>query len=562
MTRREDESESEAERVFMRASEAEHVVARERDAEREAVSDAEREVVREAALEGINMFDGADDADEDDVPGHRTLESLDDFDIIDDEPDAATARLATARTVKHTRTIQSPVVHHHGVRTNALHMKTVWKDVVEAGDELAVKAPIADKSTIVCRTGMLMLASGTGAWRVRDTMNRVAAVLGITIHVDLSLLSFECTCIEGHHIFNEVVSLSSAGVNTHRIWMMESFLREIETYGRNFTVHEYHQMLEDVEHARPDYRPWQQGLAAGAACGAFVFLLGGGPVEMLCALVGAGIGNFVRSNMLGKRLGQFSSLAVGVAVACVSYLFALLALSGFDPTAMAHKEGYIGAMLFVIPGFPLITAGLDISKLDMRSGMERLAYAVSIIVVATLVGWMVAECVGLSPDDFAPQGLGMFQLTALRMVMSFVGVFGFSVMFNSPMRMAATAGCIGAVSNTIRLSLVDLNVLVPSLGLATGVPPEAAAFIGALISGLLASGVEEVLTFPRIALTVPSIVIMVPGLYLYRAMYYMCIFDTVDMLGWLVRAILIVTFLPLGLGIARTLTDSRWRHTS
>ena len=229
---------------------------------------------------------------------------------------------------------------------------------------------------------------------------------------------------------------------------------------------------------------------------------------------------------------------------------------------MAHKEGYIGAMLFVIPGFPLITAGLDISKLDMRSGMERLAYAVSIIVGATLVGWMVAECVGLSPDDFAPQGLGMLELTALRMAMSFVGVFGFSVMFNSPMRMAATAGCIGAVSNTIRLSLVDLNVLVPSLGLASGVPPEAAAFIGALISGLLASGVEEVLTFPRIALTVPSIVIMVPGLYLYRAMYYMCIFDTVDMLGWLVRAILIVTFLPLGLGIARTLTDSRWRHTS
>ena len=75
MTRREDECESEAERVFTRASEAEYGVARERDAEREAVSDAEREVVREAALEGINMFDGADDADEDDVPGHRDLET-------------------------------------------------------------------------------------------------------------------------------------------------------------------------------------------------------------------------------------------------------------------------------------------------------------------------------------------------------------------------------------------------------------------------------------------------------------------------------------------------------
>ena len=73
---------------------------------------------------------------------------------------------------------------------------------------------------------------------------------------------------------------------------------------------------------------------------------------------------------------------------------------------------------------------------------------------------------------------------------------------------------------------------------------------------------EVKLTYPRIALTVPSIVIMVPGLYLYRSMYYMCTFDTVNMLGWFVRAVLIVAFLPVGLGVARTLTDPRWRHTS
>lgn len=140
-------------------------------------------------------------------------------------------------------------------------------------------------------------------------------------------------------------------------------------------------------------------------------------------------------------------------------------------------------MLFVIPGFPLITAGLDIAKLDMRSGIERLSYAVSIIVMATLVGWMVAECVGLAPDDFAPLGLSPLALTLLRVVMSFVGVFGFSVMFNSPVKMAAAAGLIGAVSNTLRLTLVDAPTMIPFLGLSTGMPPEAAAFIGALVSG-------------------------------------------------------------------------------
>lgn len=449
-----------------------------------------------------------------------------------------------------------------GMRVHPHHMQAVWHEVVSAGDELAVDAPLADKSTIICRTGQLMLASGTGAWRVRDSMNRVARVLGVTVHVDLSLLSIECTCIEGHESFSEVVSLPTTGVNTHRIWLMEDYIHEIETQGSGLTVRGFHNLLDVVEKSNPDYGCLQLGLAAACACGAFVFLLGGGPVEMLCAFVGAGMGNYMRAKMLARKLGQFSCISCGVATACVCYLAALTFLAHFDPAAMNHEAGYIGAMLFVIPGFPLITAGLDIAKLDMRSGIERLVYAISVITVATLIGWLVAEVVGLSPSDFAPQGLGPAALTLLRLAMSFVGVFGFSVMFNSPVQMAATAGVIGAVSNTLRLTLVDLPTIVPALGLASGCPPEAAAFIGAIASGLLAHAAEHWTSYPRIGLTVPSIVIMVPGLYLYRAMYYMCVFDTANMLAWFVRAVLIVAFLPVGLGVARTFTDPRWRKTS
>ena len=449
-----------------------------------------------------------------------------------------------------------------GMRVHPHHMQAVWHEVVSAGDELAVDAPLADKSTIICRTGQLMLASGTGAWRVRDSMNRVARVLGVTVHVDLSLLSIECTCIEGHESFSEVVSLPTTGVNTHRIWLMEDYIHEIEAQGADLTVRGFHNLLDVVEKSNPDYGSLQLGLAAACACGAFVFLLGGGPVEMLCAFVGAGMGNYVRTKMLVRKLGQFSCISCGVATACVCYLAALTFLAHFDPAAMNHEAGYIGAMLFVIPGFPLITAGLDIAKLDMRSGIERLVYAISVITVATLIGWLVAEVVGLSPSDFAPQGLGPAALTLLRLVMSFVGVFGFSVMFNSPVQLAATAGVIGAVSNTLRLTLVDLPTFAPALGLASGCPPEAAAFIGAIASGLLAHAAEHWTSYPRIGLTVPSIVIMVPGLYLYRAIYYMCIFDTASMLAWFVRAVLIVAFLPVGLGVARTFTDPRWRKTS
>ena len=215
-----------------------------------------------------------------------------------------------------------------------------------------------------------------------------------------------------------------------------------------------------------------------------------------------------------------------------------------------HEAGYIGAMLFIIPGFPFITSGLDLSKLDMRSGLERGAYAIIIITVATLVGWLVAMLVHLRPEDFMPLPLSPLMYLLLRLPASFCGVFGFSIMFNSKLKMATTAGLIGAVANTLRLELVDLGHM----------PAGAAAFLGALTAGLLASIVRKKVGYPRISITIPSIVIMVPGLYMYRAVYNIGLTSISTGALWMTRALLIVVFLPLGLIAARILTDKKWRH--
>ena len=208
------------------------------------------------------------------------------------------------------------------------------------------------------------------------------------------------------------------------------------------------------------------------------------------------------------------------------------------------------AMLFFIPGFPFITSGLDLSKLDMRSGLERGAYAVIIITVATLVGWLVAMLVHLRPEDFMPLSLSPLMYLLLRLPASFCGVFGFSIMFNSKLKMATTAGLIGAIANTLRLELVDLGHM----------PAGAAAFLGALTAGLLASIVRKKVGYPRISITIPSIVIMVPGLYMYRAVYNIGLTSISTGALWMTRALLIVVFLPLGLIAARILTDNKWRH--
>ena len=319
-----------------------------------------------------------------------------------------------------------------------------------------------------------------------------------------------------------------------------------------FTVGDYHEKMDAIAATPPLYSPAISGLASAVACGAFTFLLGGGIIEMVCAAAGAGVGQFVRRLLLARKINQLLSVGVAVALSCAVYVALLFAIGAFVPGAASHQVGYIGAMLFVIPGFPLITSCLDMFMFDMRSGIERMTYAVVTIVIATVIGWLLAMAFQLKPGDFDALPFTEAQLCGLRFVAAFVGVFGFSIMFNSPLRVALIAGVIGGVSDTLNLELVN----------AFGAAPEIGAFAGALLAGLLAGSVWSATKLSRTAFTVPSIVIMIPGLYLYKAMFYMASFETIDALTWLIRAVMVILFLPLGLAAARAITDVHWRHTS
>ena len=324
------------------------------------------------------------------------------------------------------------------------------------------------------------------------------------------------------------------------------------------TVRQAHERLDLIESRKPLYSPAFAGFASAVACASFVFLLGGGPYDMIGAFVGAGLGHWLRRKLFARHLNQFFVTFVCVALAALACTGTLRLIGLLDPIALTHDTAYIGAMLFVIPGFPLITGGLDMAKIDFPSGIQRVAYVLCIILMATLAGWGVAMIVHLNPTGFEPLGLNPWVNTGLRAVTAFLGVWGFSIMFNSPQRMCLVAATIGMITDTLRLTLVDF-----------GVPAEAGAFIGALLAGLLAAGWRTAvhngllpphLGYPRICLTVPSIVIMVPGLYMYRAMFYLGQFDTLHALDWAFRAFMVIICLPIGLVMARVITDKSWRY--
>lgn len=432
------------------------------------------------------------------------------------------------------------------------HMDILWHEYTDQNGENkpVTEASLTEKASIIGRVGIMLLSCGTGAWRVRSSMNALAEAMGITCTADIGLMSIEYTCFDGEEGFTQSLCLTNTGVNTSKLNRLENFIRDFEVEGKRMSGEQLHSFLDNIEKIHGLYSPIALGFAAALACGGFTFLLGGGPIEMLCAFIGAGIGNFIRCKLSKHHFTLFLCIVSSVSAACLVYAGVLKIAELLLGISIQHEAGYICAMLFIIPGFPFITSGIDLAKLDMRSGIERLNYALIIILVATMTAWIMALLLHLQPVDFMKISLPVWGWILFRILASFCGVFGFSIMFNSPVQLAEVAAAIGAIANTLRLELVDIAKF----------PPAAAAFIGALTAGILASLIKNKVGYPRISVTVPSIVIMVPGLYLYKGFYNLGMMSLAVSASWFASAILIIAALPLGLIFARILTDKTFRY--
>ena len=433
------------------------------------------------------------------------------------------------------------------------HMPVMWHDLAhDDSDTPALNSPLKEKASLIGRIGLMFLASGAGAYRVRAAMNKISRALNVTCNADIGIKSISYTCIEGNDSCTNALSNRTTGVNTTKLNYLEMFCDGFAERTERYSIDSFHNMLDTIDKSGSNYAVWQLCLASGAACGAFAFLLGAGWIEMLCTFIAAAAGFLIRKILLNLSYTLFANVSAAVLTSCFTYITLMKIISMALHVPADYRAGYICSILFIVPGFPLITGGIDIAKMDRKSGIERIVYAFMVICVAALTCAFTASVLLYSPVDFPPYELELPVKYALRLVMSFIGVFGFSMIFNSTPKMAMTAGFLGMIANFVRLLLTDHGVKV-------GV----AAFVGALLAGIMASSIKKLVgIYPRITLTVPSIVIMVPGMFMYKGIHFLSIGDFEQGGEWLWKAIMIIASLPLGLVFARILTDRNFAKSS
>ena len=417
----------------------------------------------------------------------------------------------------------------------------------DSDDSTAGQQAMGVEADAVLRLGLLMVAAGTGGYRVIRAMKRAARAMGFDrLDAEISITSVVCTFHRGVSFRTVVATQPAPAVDASRIEALEHLTHHLPN---RMSANALTMCLDDIVHSVT--HRWSRPVlmvAAGAACAAFA-LLNYFPAEGAAAVaVAAACGQLVRMILASRHLNQLGVVAVAAATSClVFYLLNwALPLTHLPDDARAFAAGYIAAVLYLIPGFPLFSSMLDLSRFDITAGLTRLCYAMAVITAATMSVALVSAMTGLSPLSIdAPTPTARWYLLAA--VASFVGVGGFALLFNSSRRMVLFAASIGVVANMVRLVMID-----------AGVQPQYAAYTGGVVVGLLGAVITAQTTLPRITMTVPASVIMIPGTAMYRAVHFLNSGDIDQALSNAATAGLIIVWISAGLVTARILTDRDW----
>ena len=271
------------------------------------------------------------------------------------------------------------------------------------------------------------------------------------------------------------------------------------------------------------------------------------PWEVLVVFIAATLGQFARRQLAHRHFNAFGTVMVAAAVASLAYLAGIALVNATGEGLETHAAGYISSVLFLLPGFALITGALDMAKFDLRAGIERIAYGTMLTMAAGVSVWAVSAAAHLDTVPRPDAGVGLGAQVALWAVASGIGVAGFAVLFNSPWRLALTAGVIGMVANTARLIAVD-----------NGMPVQAATGIACLGVGCLAAFMARGGRWPVITLSVPAVLVMIPGVAAHEALVSLNSGDYLAATAGILQVTLVVLAIMVGLVAAKLITDKDW----
>lgn len=237
----------------------------------------------------------------------------------------------------------------------------------------------SDVGSILLDVGTTLMSSGASTHRTRLTLNRLAKGLGYKIDLFITQRALMVTVIEKdqQHLFSRLKRSSPhrinfkivSGISRMSWWVLE----------QNLSVKQVASELERLK-SLPHYPLMVELSMVGLAGAAFCHIFGGGFIEMLVAFVATFIGLFVRHQSVKKNFNlyvciYFASLTASLIAGTAEYFHL-----GENPEA-----AFSTAVLFLVPGVPLINSVTDMVDGNIQNGLVRMTNGL-IIALAIALG--------------------------------------------------------------------------------------------------------------------------------------------------------------------------------
>ncbi len=408
---------------------------------------------------------------------------------------------------------------------------------------------LVQQSAVVMRLGMMLMASGASAYRVKSSMARLARAVGLTEHhAQVSFTEISTTSYAKGFYRTEISEQRAVGINAHRIDALGEFVSALPS---QISPAVANRTLDRIEALPKLYAPWLLALIAGIACAAFAFMNRGGLLECTVVFFAACAGQFLRSQLLHRHINH---MAVWILCGVLSAGLYIAVMTGFSSAGLIsadHMVGFISSVLFLVPGFPLVTGMLDLARMDISAGLSRLTYVVLMLMSASFAIWLLSFLFDVPLSTAPDLGLPVLALVALQIIASFCAAVGFAMLFNATPLACTWAGVIAALVNPARVWLTD-----------AGLAPQLSVAIAAFVAGLLAEVIAPLhhRQISRVSLSVPAVVTMVPGVLFYMSMAHFSNGDVTSALAGMVQVILVFAAIGMGLAAARLMMDKNWLY--
>lgn len=386
------------------------------------------------------------------------------------------------------------------------------------------EATLTRRLNLLLQTGCLLMESLADTSRIMRNMKRTAAFLcfdeaKLSIYANYNMLMINYS--DDQQSFTKFHRCEHHSVN---MWVISAISHlSWRALRKNYSIDEYSQQLNAIANHPRNYSPWLVAIGGGFACGGFCIQFGCDWPSFFYASIAAILASRFRM-FLGKQ-GCNEYVGIGIAAflaTLMAWIFSFIstnpAISAIVPAWLVSTTPWhplLACSLFIVPGVPLINFVSDMLNGYIQIGITR---AVKILMMVSAMAFGIALAIKVCGIDNFVRNLSMTPHHSYWefAVAAAISAVGFSMIFNIPRRLLGVVALGGIIAVCTR-NLVNLGPSNGNIGLDLGLV--VGSLVGSAVVSLIATQAIHWFNAPHHCLSIPSVIPMIPGVLMYRALF-------------------------------------------